>query len=352
MSQRSRFILLVSIGVLVIGLAWRFVQPERLLPNDQTSIKNTPIKESTRATQEVESVGEMFEHSTVSRPSTTGQDRTVLPPLPAADKPFAAQLSSLVQLAKAGEPTAACRLALDSLYCKDYEQNSSFMKQVNAGMGARTHEIGNDLAATLIINSEDSLATGSTYCAGLAEKQLPTLDEFLSLALPNLSTRQKILLVLARPNGAIVQIIKDPRTMATSGGDTRQVYSQFLADHALEFLQDGIASADPMALEGMILVHVPSRVPDRGVDVFPSLPNPYKFAGYALLMQQLSGPASLGPFVSESLNTVLAGLTIEQLQTLQRAVDVEAKRWQVFQEKDRFARIDPKKMRASSLCVD
>ncbi len=353
MTKRTRFLLMVMAVASVVGVVFWWLQPSTPASQDTTLAKKRSAETSPDVRPQTQSPSvDGFEHAPLSTAVQPVVAKAVLPPLPPADIPLLAQMDSLIALAMTGEPVAACRLALDSVYCRSHEQESSFMRQVNAGLGARTHEIGNDLAATLIINAEDSIASGAGYCAGLAEKELPNLDEILSLALPNLSTRQKILLVLSRPNGALVQIIKDPRTMATSGGDTRHVYSQFMADHALEFLAEGIAAADPMALEGMILVHVPSRIPDRGVDVFPSLPNPYKFAGYALLLKKISGPASLGPFVNETLDTVVAGLGAEQLETLQRAVDIEAKRWQRFQEKSTFARIDPKKTRASSLCAD
>jgi hypothetical protein len=274
-----------------------------------------------------------------------------LPVLPPPDAPLAAQLDTLLELAESGEPVAVCRLALDSLYCRDYDHNLSFMKQVNTGLGDRTHQITNDLAADLIIGSEDGIARGATFCEGLKDRTVPPLDSFLNKALPRLSTRQKALLVLSRPDGSIAQLLRDPRSRPTGGGDTRHVYPQFLADHAMEFLEQGMLEADPIALEVMILVHAPTRLPDRGMDVLPALPNPYKFAGYALLMQQLSGQGSLGPFATEALNLVLAGLAADQLQALQRKVDAEAKRWQAFPEKSHFARLDAN-ARASSLCTD
>jgi hypothetical protein len=272
-------------------------------------------------------------------------------PLPPSDAPLAAQLDALMSLAEAGEPVAACRLALDSVYCQDYERNRSFMNQVTTGLAPRLHRMSDDLAAGLIVGTEEKLANGADYCADLSAKTLPSMDSLLEQALPRLNARQKVLLVLSRPDGSVARLIREPMSGSRSGGDTRFVYSQFLADHGMEFLKAGIAAADPLALEGMILVHAPSRVPDRGLDVFLSLPDPYQFAGFALLMQELNGPTSLGPYVSDVLESVLVGIPPNDTQQLQASVKLEARRWQNTESETRYSSA-PKTLRSSSLCSD
>lgn len=353
MNSRRRLLILVAFGVLLGGVAFMLRQPEGAgdrLAGEEREVGLVPSAREQKAGA-AGTVAETFQHVVVERAPAAHAAPATLPLLPPPDAPLAAQLDTLLELAESGEPVAVCRLALDSLYCRDYDHNLNFMKQVNTGLGDRTHEITNDLAADLIIGSEDGISRGATFCEGLKGKSIPPMDAFLNRALPRLTTRQKILLVLSRPDGSVAQLLRDPRSRPAGGGDTRHVYSQFLADHAMEFLEEGILAADPIALEGMILVHAPTRLPDRGMDVLVSLPNPYKFAGYALLMQQLSGPGSLGPFATEALDLVLSGLPPDKLQALQLRVDAEVKRWQAFPEKSRFARLQPN-ARASNLCSD
>ncbi len=344
------------IGLVLIAGGAGYLLSDRLkAPNavaTTTEIESNPLVTPPAAPAVIEAVAEKFEHTpaVVPLPVPVPVPQN-LPPLPPSDRPFAEQFDALVALAEAGEPVASCRLALDSLYCQEHELSQSFNKQMSGAAGSLAKTMGNELAATLVMGAEDSVSSGAGFCAGFSSKSVPDVNALLNRALPRLSVRQKLLLALARPDGSVVQIMREPPRNPTIGGGSLRIYSQFLADHAMDFLHEGIVAADPMALEAMILVHAPGRVPDAGSVVFPWLPDPYKFAGYALLQQQLSGSASLGPFVGATLEKVRAELSIDQWQTLQRAVNAEEKRWQAFQDRGRSARPDPTTSRASNLCA-
>lgn len=44
------------------------------------------------------------------------------------------------------------------------------------------------------------------------------------------------------------------------GVELRQMLPQFLADHSIQFLLEGYEARDPLALEGLILLHAPAII--------------------------------------------------------------------------------------------
>jgi hypothetical protein len=126
-----------------------------------------------------------------------------------------------------------------------------------------------------------------------------------------------------------------------------------LSDHTLDFLYTGIVAADPLALEGIILLHAPSQIPG----LFPenaiiSLPDSYKFAAYAVLMARLFGQQAIGPQVSELLERVMANFSPQQTSQLMSFVDREEKRWRAQSLKFRTRELPERMERAASLCDD
>lgn len=356
--RRLRLWLLATLAAALVVAGWRILTP----PVDDQAVQVDPplgeaIDPPASAADAAVTLGvarfPRSEESSARLPAETPAPPGVAAtPLPDKNLPLAQQMSELLVQAERGEPAAACRLVLDMGYCREQRRSQRFMDQMRSGLGPREHRMGDDLAAAVIVGEEDAAARGASFCAGLPEETLPSMDSILARAMPRMDTRQKVLLALTRPDGTLVRLIRTPQAGSRSGGDNQYVYPQFLAEHALEFLQSGMAAGDPLALEGMILVHAPSRLPDRGLDVFPALPDPYQFAGHALLLQRLAGPAALGTYAGALLQRLLAAMSPEELQRLDRAVEAEALRWRSLAS---TAKAMPKlgdSERASSLCSD
>lgn len=62
---------------------------------------------------------------------------------------------------------------------------------------------------------------------------------------------------------------------------------------------------DPLALEGLILVHAPSEIPGFEPGIRVALPNPKAFVRYAMLMIEAFGADALGPIMYEQFQVLL-----------------------------------------------
>src|SRR5690606_19298668 len=107
----------------------------------------------------------------------------------------------------------------------------------------------------------------------------------LKRTLPNMSPRQKTLIAMLRADGSLARVMRQGGI--PSGGlsvGSENLVSQFLADNDMPFLQAGFDVADPLALEGLLLVHAPGgMIGGMPFSVMrQSRPDPYRFARYAL----------------------------------------------------------------------
>jgi hypothetical protein len=138
-----------------------------------------------------------------------------------------------------------------------------------------------------------------------------------------MSVRQRTLIALLRSDGQIRRLYQAEQGFSESAS---YVYPQFLADHALDFLQDGFRARDPLALEGLVLLHAPSNsLSPQGVG--PTLPNPRLFLRYAWLMQRLFGEDVLGERAKRTVAYAAASLDPDQLQSIRNGVEHDLTLW-------------------------
>lgn len=212
-----------------------------------------------------------------------------LPALPPPAAPLAQARPVLQPRAAAGDGVAACRLAF-----------------------ARTRCEGEMRAGPIAPDS---------FCAGVEDDPLPRTEDLLQPAEPWLTPRQKVLLAMIRPDGGVARLSR-PGVAAPPG----YVYPQYLADHAYEFLLEGFRARDPLALEGLAIVHAPGD-PARWNRNGPVLPNPKLFVFYTGVLQRLQGDAALGPLARETLAATRATLDARDLAEADEKAATEVKLW-------------------------
>jgi hypothetical protein len=114
------------------------------------------------------------------------------------------------------------------------------------------------------------------------------------------------------------------RYSSTQAGE--YLLPQFIADNTQEFLQAGFAAKEPLALEGLIMLHSPSSIiPVQGVMV--RLPEQRRFLAFALLYRRLFGAAALSRPANLVLDSVIKSTDVAQLDRLNAEVEAEAQRW-------------------------
>jgi hypothetical protein len=193
-------------------------------------------------------------------------------------------LPALQQRAEAGDPAAACRLVVAARRC---------------------------------------VASADAYCAGVAPGDIPATDAVLQSVAPWLSPRQKTVIAMLRSDGLLSRL-GAPDDAPIENIDT--IYPQFLADHAQDFLQDGYRAHDALALEGLALVHAPNRLL-RWRGVGPSLPNPRLFLLYAGVLQRVAPSELLPERVLVTIANSRRTLTPQQLDALDREIEVAVRQW-------------------------
>lgn len=250
-----------------------------------------------------------------------------LGPMPDASAPLADQLPALLLRAEAGDPTASCRLIIGINRCREESRNRRFSERMRNSLEARAGE--NDSALVEIVaRSEEQRESSGGYCSGASALQVPRIDDIFRNALHSLSARQKTILALTRSDGSIRQL-HDSVSFTESG---LYVMPQFIADHTVEFLMAGYHARDPLALEGLVMLHSPGNsISPRGVGVW--LPNPRLFLQYSMLMQELFGADALGTEAMYLMRATAATMAPDDLERVRRAVILEARQWSTAQSK-------------------
>jgi hypothetical protein len=261
-------------------------------------------------------------------PETRPYSAVPLPPA-FADGPLAEQIDELERLAAEGHPEAACRLAIASLRCQWHQRSSRFASMVERSIAQRGDRPGDDRMISAIAGSENATLSSGEFCDGIAADRLPGTGDPLQAALGNLSVRQKVVLAMLRPDGGLRRLQESmaPPAGLLAGGDTDFVFPQFLSDHALGFLDAGIAAVDPLALEGMILVHSPIAMPWELMDMRITLPDARRFLAYAILHQRLYGPYLSMPRLDERITRAANAMPDAEMQRILAFVDAEEARW-------------------------
>lgn len=205
------------------------------------------------------------------------------PALPDPDLPLGERFETLFDAAEAGDSRATCRLLSDMMRCRYEAEASEFTARVRRMQPAEGVSESTLLQASMNPLNGAAVAAGG-QCAGIGADHWQRTEQASDRWVARLSVRQRVILAMLDHEGQLRRL-NHPRTQF--GQWSLYVYPQFLADHAIDFLQQGVQARDPLALEGMALLHAPTlqtQPPGLG----PALPNPIAFLRYALLWQRLS----------------------------------------------------------------
>ena len=250
--------------------------------------------------------------------------------LPALDTtlPLSLQLPVLLQRLQQGDPVAACRIAVDKIRCASSRRSSSFGRDIARQASRGNAILGENKTIDFLATREEQFQAMADYCADADDESLPEIQDFPKQALARLSTHQKVVLALVRQDGSIARF---PRNQSASrmhlNGSTRFMLPQYLADNMLQFLQQGVANADPLALEGMLIVHYPFF--DLSVARIPSvsLPSPEAFARHAYLAQEVFGADGLGAYGAQALLAIETSLPVARVTQLRAEGRNLARAW-------------------------
>lgn len=243
-----------------------------------------------------------------------------LPPLPPEEVPLAAQLPVLLERATRGDPIASCRLAVEVLRCTTHQHVDNFSNQLRQADSVTVRDLGDPPRGGLAVGLE-------AHCAAFKRENVGNLDDLLERNKGRLSIRQKVLLALLQPDGSIMSIPREIPRGVTASATTRFVYSQFQADNALVFLQEGVRLHERLAIEGLILIHAPSDIPGFRPGTRVSLPNPRLFVGYSLLLVEVFGADALGPILSQSVANVIHSMDAKVVDRVREQVRASAIEW-------------------------
>ncbi|MCC6505806.1 MAG: hypothetical protein IT475_10190 [Aquimonas sp.] len=241
--------------------------------------------------------------------------------LPPVDVPLSMQLNSLVAEAEKGNSVASCRLILAVGKCKEASRHAAFSKKVQELLATR-RVTAEEAAIEFVAMSEEQLETSSGFCAGLGGRDMPDTTYYFKRTFLNFTPRQLTLLAMSTSGGDIRRLIR-PRSYSESG---TYLIPQFIAENIEEFLMSGYRAKDPLALEGMILLHAPSNsLKPIGVTVW--LPNPEKYFYYASLYGEIFGYEALGEAARTTLVFVRASLSEEYITRVLERVQADAIEW-------------------------
>jgi len=256
----------------------------------------------------------------VSGDTTASPSVEVLPALLPEDLPLSAQLPVLLARATRGDPVASCRLAVEAVRCSTHQLVGRFSDKV-------FHADSPSVRTLARAPTGDTLLSNDEHCANFDRKSIGDLDALLERNKPALNVQQKVLIALIQPDGAIMTLPREIQRGVIGSATTLFVYSQFQADNALAFLEEGLLAHNRLALEGLILVHTPSDIPGFRPGVRLALPNPRQFVGLSFLLVEVFGPDALGPIVSQTVSNVLQTMDLVAISKLREQARARAATW-------------------------
>lgn len=248
-------------------------------------------------------------------------------PLPNATEPFAAQLPALLVRSEGGDPVASCRLIVSINRCKEEERSRRVTDSMIRSLAARTTG-GNQGLIDIVAREKEARAKSGAFCSGVALEALPDLDGIFERSVGLLTPHQKTIIAMTRSNGTLRRV--NGRFSFSESG--LYVLPQFLADHTVEFLMAGYEARDPLALEGLVLLHAPGNaLAPTGVGLWH--PNPRLFMQYSLLMHEIYGPEALGNTALQLMQVTAASLGPDEMRRITLSVQTEASSWKTFGKK-------------------
>ncbi|MCB1560561.1 MAG: hypothetical protein KDI75_05655 [Xanthomonadales bacterium] len=317
---------------------------------DDAGVSSTPLEvPASDANREATAGANRFARRTTVAATPGTLDDSSLPPMPPVDTPLVEVIGDLRKRAEAGEPEATCRLLLDTSACMEHQ---NWIRQRRMWTERATHtdsEGMRDRMIDVVAANDEASERLSALCEGVEAVDFDDMERLLFQALPRMSNRQRLLFTMSREDGSLIRL---PRTF--NGGPPRSVsggiLSQYHADNDIDALEQGIREADPLALEGMLLLHMPMSFAKKMFDLREALPDPIRFSGYAMMMQQLYGPESLGDAATTALSLSLAHMDADTRETLMQQVATEVARWRQVSLANPKKLPDNESLRSGSLC--
>lgn len=243
-----------------------------------------------------------------------------LPPLPPTDAPLSDQLPLLIERAHAGDTVAACRLIIATTRCKELVRHRNLTQRAMRAL-ERSEGKRDRLLVDLIASTAEQGADGQ--CEGVEASTLPAQQEVFDRAAASMTPRQKTVLALMRSDGTIRRLNRSSEYFTESA---LYAVPQFLADNTHSFLLEGYQARDPLALEGLLMLHAPgTALSPTGAGVW--LPNPKKYLQYALVFRELFGAQALTAEAEMLIVSASAALTPAQIEDVMRFVDNEVSSW-------------------------
>lgn len=244
-----------------------------------------------------------------------GSAQASLPPLPPKSAPLAASIDALLQRAEAGDAVATCRVIIEFQTCRNRVAATSRARYFRGIASDAKTDVERDenvrIAARLLERADPE----DPACDGDLHLGRPDFGPKVVKGMSALSNDQKVLLAMTDDYGELIRL---PNSWSRSAGEpslTIQVYPQYLVDITLPALDTGIAEANPLALEGKIILHMPTPFA-KLLGLRSSEPDPYKFALHCIVMREVVGERSLGPVVENVLQNVLMKMTVEDSSRL------------------------------------
>jgi len=239
--------------------------------------------------------------------------------------PLANSRADLESLADAGNAVASCRLALELMMCASAGDPPMTMMGGLVGPVSGMDSAQQQRMIDAIAATSERVEARANHCAGVDDIRIDEIERRASAAAQLGGSRPRVLYALRTPEGLIARL--QPQTGFTFDSENAAPVSQFYADHAYQFLQQGLASRDLLALEGLILVHTPRHVGPSPANLPLRMPNPLQFAVLSGLYARVS-PGGLPGSIEELRRETVARLDADMQMRVQDLIDREVQQWQ------------------------
>ncbi len=236
-----------------------------------------------------------------------------LPPLPPIDQPFAQQIAALSERASAGDATAACRLTVEAARCDQIMGLRATATMAERGGPAQMSNVGKEMMIEMSARAALAIERDGGHCDAVEQDRLRDVDHVLSATAKRFTVRQKVVLVMLRNNGMLARTTVPP-DMTQGGGrsSSMQFVPQFYSDYTIPFLEEGVRAGELLALEGKVLLHQPSTLPNEIFGLRMAWPDQYRFALYSRALLELNGAGALNATYLGVLDPVLAAMSAAQ----------------------------------------
>jgi len=259
----------------------------------------------------------------------TSVDETLSKPEPPAASPVGTPLANsradLEALADSGDAVASCRLALELMMCASAGNPPITMMGGLVGQVSTMDSVQQQRMIDAIAATSERVEGNADHCAGVDDIRTDEIEARARAAAQLGGSRPRVLYALRTPEGLIARL--QGQAGFTLFNSDRPPVSQFYADNAYQFLQQGLASRDLLALEGLILVHTPHHVGPRPENLPLRMPNPLQFAVFSGLYARVS-PGGLPDSFEQLRQKTVAGLDAEMQARVQDLIDREVQQWQ------------------------